>query len=180
MYATGNPDSFVNMNIITKFTLGSGAGRDTLLQLTKELAIEKYATLLDEKSLTSYIDKNFSPQTLIAETNNMSNQWLVVYVDDVPAGYAYITSKGKRPESLEGKRAMRIADFGILQKYQEAAVRDALFEKCLQICKSLEGIWMIEYVANPLIAYFESKGFSRQKTDAQPAELPLEYVSLIK
>ena len=180
MYATGNPASFAGMKIITKFTLGSKEGRDTLLHLTRELAREKFAALLDEKTLNSYIDKNFNPAMLIAETNSLSNQWLVVYVDDTPAGYARITSKGNRPERLVGKRATRIADFGVLHKYQEPVVRDALFEKCLQVCGAVEGIWITDYAENPLISYFESKGFSRQETVEQPEELPIQYVSLIK
>lgn len=86
------------MNIITKFTLSTKPGIDVLLMLTKALAIEKYSSILEEKLLTRYIAQNFNKEALIAETNNMSNQWLVVYVDDQPAGYARITSKGKRPD----------------------------------------------------------------------------------
>jgi len=43
--------------------------------------------------LKNYIAENFSEKNLLVEGNSMSNQWLVVYADDEPAGYARITSK---------------------------------------------------------------------------------------
>lgn len=165
------------MNIITKFTLSTGV--DALLMLTKELAIEKYSSMLEEKLLTGYITQNFNKEALIAETNNMSNQWLVVYVDDQPAGYARITSKGKRPRVLDGKRAIRIADFGVLQKYPEPAVKDSLIAKCFAVCRSFEGIWINEYSSSPLLGFFEGKGFSRQEEVFQLDELPVTSVCLI-
>lgn len=141
--------------------------------------MEKYSSILEEKLLTSYIAEHFNKEVLIAEINNMSNQWLVVYVDDQPAGYARITSKGKRPRSLEGKRAIRIADFGILQQYQEPAVRDSLLDKCLIICRSFEGIWINEHSGSSLLEFFESKGFSRQQETFQLDELPITSVYMI-
>ncbi|ACU64097.1 GNAT family N-acetyltransferase [Chitinophaga pinensis] len=168
------------MNIITKFTLSTKPGIDVLLMLTKALAIEKYSSILEEKLLTRYIAQNFNKEALIAETNNMSNQWLVVYVDDQPAGYARITSKGKRPGILDGKRAIHIADFGVLQKYTEAAVKDSLIEKCLIVCRSFEGIWINEHSSSPLIGFFESNGFFPQKETFQLDELPISSVCLIR
>ncbi|WP_212005179.1 N-acetyltransferase [Chitinophaga sp. HK235] len=167
------------MNIITKFTVVTKQGMEALLMLTKELAIEKYSTLLEQKVLDSYILKNFNEQALVAEINSISNQWLIVYVDDQPAGYACITSKGKRPQPLEGKRAARIVDFGVLKKYPAPAVRDALLEKCLTVCKPYENVWITEYADNPLIELFENKGFARQHTTGQLDELPLASVCLI-
>lgn len=167
------------MNIITKFTVATKQGMDALLMLTKELATEKYSTLLEQKVIDSYILKNFNEQALLAEVNSISNQWLMVYIDDQPAGYACITSKGKRPQSLEGRRAVRIVDFGVLKKYPAPAVKDALLEKCLTVCKPYESVWITEYVDNPLIELFEKKGFVRQHATGQLDELPLASVCLI-
>lgn len=166
------------MNIITKFTLSSQPGMDALFMLTQTLAREKFATLLPGKTLEAYIAQYFSKAALIAETNSMSNQWLVVYMDDNPAGYARITSKGKKPQVLEGKRAMRIADFGVLATYVDPAVSTSLFDKCMAVCEPYEGTWINEYTANPLIRFFESKGFTRQPDALQLDELPLASVCL--
>lgn len=149
--------------------------------LTKELAIEKFSSLLNQQVLNQYIMTNFNEQALIAELNNWSNQWLVVYVDNQPAGYARITTKGQKPLVLDHKRAIRIADFGVLSSYLQPAVSDSLLEKCLTVCKSYEGmgIWINEYSQNPLIELFERKGFTRQPESYQFDELPLASVCLI-
>ncbi|MBV8252352.1 MAG: N-acetyltransferase [Chitinophaga sp.] len=167
------------MNIITKFTVVTKQAMDALLMLTHELAKEKYATLLDQKILDSYIAIHFNEQALVSEVNKISNQWLIVYVDDEPAGYACITSKGNRPAALEGKRAVRIVDFGVLNKYSDPAIKASLLEKCLTVCKPYERIWITEFLDNPLIPLFESKGFVRQPENGQLEELPLASVCLI-
>lgn len=167
------------MNIITKFTVATEQGIEALSMLTRELTKEKYASLLDQKIIDNYVAGNFSKKALMEEVNSMSNQWLVVYADDIPAGYARITSKGKRPLPLERKRAIRIADFGILTKYKEPAIKDSLLEKCLTVCKPYENIWINEYAGSPLIALFETRGFVRQQEACQLDELPLASVFLI-
>ncbi|WP_460964039.1 GNAT family N-acetyltransferase [Spirosoma litoris] len=169
------------MRIITKFTVATEQGLDALLMLTKELATQKFSSLLSQQVLKKYIEDNFNEQTLIEELNNWSNQWLVVYADNKPVGYARITTKGQKPQVLDNKRAIRIADFGVLSSYSEPAIRDSLLDKCLTICKSYEGIgiWINEYIENPLIEFFESKGFSRQQEIDHLDELPLASVCLV-
>lgn len=166
------------MNIITKFTVATEEGIDVLVMLTRQLAIEKFSAIADGSMLDQYIDKNFNKKVLVAELNSMSNQWLVVYVNDQPAGYARITSKGKKPALLDNKRSVRIADFGVLKIYPEQ-VKNSLLEKCLTVCKPYEGIWVNEYVHNPLIEFFEKNGFFKQQQPAQLDELALESVYLI-
>jgi len=170
----------MDTKIITKFTLGTDQGMDALLPLTKEIAIEKFSNLVQAELLESYISESFNGTALIAELNSMSNQWLVVYADENPAGYARITSKGRRPQILDRKRITRIADFGVLKKYDDPAIRQSLFEKCMSVCKSYEVTWMNEYLENPLIDFFESEGFIKQEGVNQLDELPLPSVCLIK
>ncbi len=110
----------------------------------------------------------------------MSNQWLVVYVNEQPAGYARITSKGKRPEIVAHKRAIRIADLGILKAYEDPAIKRSLFDKCLSVCRSYEATWINEYIEDPCITFFESEGFIRQHGAPEMDELPLPSVYLIK
>lgn len=167
------------MNIVTKFTVVTQQGMDALLMLTKEIAKEKYSSLVEKQVLDNYIATNFSEQPLVAAMNSISNQWLVVYADSEPAGYACITTNGKRPQGLEGKRAVRIKDFGVLHKYQFPAVNNSLLEKCLAVCKAYENVWLTEYVGNPLLGLFEEKGFVRQEGIGQSGELPLAWISLV-
>lgn len=170
----------MDSKIITKFTIGTEQGMGVLLYLTQTIALEKYSTLVSKDIIDSYLSENFSEKNLMVEVNSMSNQWLVVYVNDKPAGFARITSKGERPKSIAQKRIIRIADFGIIKEYTDPAVRQSLFDKCLSICKSYEVIWINEYSENPLINFFESEGFTKQEDGIGLNELPLKYVCLIK
>ncbi len=168
------------MNIITKFTVVTEQGMEALLMLTKELALEKYSTLLEKKVLDRYIAQQYNKQALIAAINNISNQWLIVYLDNEPAGYACITSKGTRPQELESKRAARIRDFGVLKKYTAPEVSASLLEKCLTVCKSYDHVWIMENAESPLIGLFEQHGFTRQPGNEQLEELPLTSVFLMR
>ena len=170
----------MDSKITTKFTIGTEQGMGTLLYLTQTIALEKYSAIVSKEKIDNYISGNFSEQSLIVEVNSMSNQWLVVYVNDEPAGFARITSKGERPKSITQKRIIRIADFGITKEYSDPAVRQSLFDKCLSVCKSYEVIWINEYSENPLIDFFESAGFIKHQEGIELKELPLQYVCLIK
>lgn len=170
----------MDTKIVTKFTVATEQGMNALLLLTKAIAIEKLSNLLGAEILDNYIAENFSEQTLIVEVNSMSNQWLVVYADDQPAGYAIITSKGKRPGRLDGKRIIRIADFGILKKYADPAIRQSLFDKCMSVCKPYDAVWVNEFCENPIIDFFETEGFVKEKEIYVHDELPLQSVCLIK
>jgi hypothetical protein len=167
------------MDIITKFTVATDERTDMVLSLTRELAREKFSTVLDQRRLKEYIDQNFNRTQLVAEMNDLSNQWLVVYVGHDPAGYAKITPKGEKPQSLENKRALRIADLAILSKYPDPEVKSSLLEKCLSVCRHLDGVWINEYPANPSIGFFESKGFVKQPGICQLDKPALPSVCLV-
>lgn len=166
--------------VITKFRVANEEGVAELSELTKALALEKFEDLLPKEMLTSYISDNFNDKTLVDEMNSLSNQWLVVYKDDQAAGYVRITSKGKRPESLENKRAIRIADFGILKAHSEAAVWQSLFDKCLSVGRGYEAIWLNEYKESPVLDFFEKGGFSKKEQVTELDELPVPAVYLVR
>lgn len=148
--------------------------------LTTELAREKFTDIVSKETLENYIKKNFNPETLVADSNSMSNQWLVVYVDDQPAGYARLTTIGKRPESIANRGIVRIADFGILKKYSDSGAHESLLEKCLTVCKRYEAIWINEFKENKTIDFFKNNGFILQDEENEYDELYLASVCLIR
>nr|WP_294875378.1 N-acetyltransferase [uncultured Pedobacter sp.] len=166
--------------IITKFTIANEQGIDTLINLTKEIAREKFSATLTHSTLEEYIALNFNAETLIDEMNSMSNQWLVAYINDEAAGYTRLTTNGKRPVSIDNKKAIRIADFGVLLKYATSGCVESMFEKCISISKSYQAIWLNEYENNPLLNYFENNGFKMQDEKTEMDELPIPSVYLIK
>ncbi|MBO9202844.1 MULTISPECIES: GNAT family N-acetyltransferase [Niastella] len=167
-------------SIVTRFCIGTEQGQGTLLFLGKETANEKYTGNVPPSTLTAFIEDNFSYQVLDAEMNSMSNQFLVVYADGIPAGYARITSKGERPEIFKGKSVIRIADFSVLKKYNEIEVKKSLFEKCLSVCGLHQIIWISEYDQNPDLDFFASYGFVKNTTVTGANELGLPLVYMVK
>lgn len=165
------------MEIITKFNIGTG---DMLPALMEEVTREKFSALVSTGTIEKYIDDKFDRKVLMADLNNIANQVLVVYVDNKPAGYAHITAKGQKPEVLGSKRGIRLAEFGLLQQYNEDAVRLSLFEKCMLVTKSYDGVWINEYAESSLISFFESKGFVPQDESFGLEGLPLPAKCLVK
>ena len=166
--------------IITKFTVGTEQGIDVLLFLTAAIAREKFTGKIPDRELEDYINLNFNEDALRAELNSMSNQYLVVYADDEPAGYARVTSKGERPELFDGKTLIRIADFGVLAKYNDTEINKSLFEKCLSISAMQQVIWISEFENNPYMGFFESYGFKRNADIKARQELSLPPVYLVR
>ncbi|WP_426278667.1 hypothetical protein ACN9MN_05415 [Chryseobacterium sp. S-02] len=167
------------MNIVTKFALATDEFTDILLKLVHKLLAEKYSQLLDSKQLQEYIEKYYNRKYFVSEMNSMFNQSLVVYADNMAVGYAKVTSRGKVPESLNNKRAVRIADFSILKSFMEPEIQESLFQKCFSVCKYVEGIWINEYKENPILEFFENKGFLRQAETFELDDIPLSSICLI-
>ncbi|WP_316835263.1 N-acetyltransferase [Pedobacter nutrimenti] len=170
----------MSAKIITKFTVATADGIENLMGLGRKLAKEKFQNLVREEVLEKYVSENFAEKVLIEEVNSLSNQWLIVYADEKPAGYARITSKGLRPASVASKKAIRIADFGILQSHAEAGVLDSLYEKCLQVCKAYDAVWLNEFTDNILLDFFIRNGFEKQDNKLQLDDLPISSVYLVK
>lgn len=166
--------------IITKFTIGNKDGFDALFFISTAIAKEKFAGMIKDQELEDYLNRCFSETELMTELNSLSNQYLIVYVNDEPAGYAKVTSKGIRPAIFEGKTLARIANFGVLQKYNDPLIRKALFEKCLAISTAQQAVWISEYENNPYLDFFESYGFKRNNDIIAPQELPFPPVYLVK
>jgi hypothetical protein len=166
--------------IITKFTIGTGQGINELLSLSVAIAREQFAGKIPNEELEDYINKNFNKDVLMIGLNSMSNQYLIVYADDEPAGYARVTSKGARPELFSNKTLIRIADFGVLAKYNNPLVSKSLFEKCLSISTMQQVIWISEYENSPYLIFFESYGFRKNTEISHTHELHLTPVYLVK
>ncbi len=150
------------MSIVTKFALATDESTDILLTLIEELAKEKFSFILDSQRLQEYIEKYYNRKYFVSEMNSMSNQWLVVYADHIAVGYAKVTSRGKVPELLNNKRAVRIADFSVRKDFMKPEIQESLFLKCLSVCRYVDAVWMNEYKENPILDFFEGKGFLRQ------------------
>lgn len=167
------------LNITTRFVVVNEANVQALYALIRTLGKEQYGQLLSGQQLDAYL-ATFTPQQLASDINNFSNQWLMVYAGNEPAGYALITSAGRRPDHLTDKKVKRLAGFGILQQYADSGCREALMKKCLQISQSYDALWMHEYAGNPLLGFFEENNFLPAGQQAPLDNLPLPGVYLIR
>ncbi|WP_293957444.1 MULTISPECIES: N-acetyltransferase [unclassified Sphingobacterium] len=167
------------MDILTKFALATDETVDMLLDLIHELASEKFSSMVDQMSVKLYMEKYYDRKYFISEMNSMSNQWLIVYVDEKAVGYAKVTSRGNVPQSLKDMRAIRIGDFSVLKKFTHPEVLESLFHKCQSLCNYVDAIWINEYVGNPMIEFFESKGFQKEDGPWEHDEIALPSVCLI-
>lgn len=166
--------------IVINFCIGTEQDRRTLSFIGRATAKEMFSGKVPEPAIAAYIEHNFSDHTLRGELNNISNQILVAFVDGEVAGYARITTKGERPEILQGKSAARIADFSILERYHETAAGKLLFEKCLCICKTRQIIWISEHEGTADLNLFTDYGFVKNKDISGVNELGMPLVYLIK
>lgn len=168
------------IKIQTKFTIATDDGVGVVKMLSERLTTEKFSTLFDKVTLTEYIRNKYSDKQLIEGMNALGNQWLVVYRNGEPAGYCRVTDRGIRPAALTGKRAVRIADFGILKEFQDEDVKRSLLEKCLAACRNTDAIWIHEYTSNPFLSFFEANQFVKENEKGRKFDLPLPSVLLIK
>ncbi|NML39449.1 N-acetyltransferase [Chitinophaga sp. G-6-1-13] len=167
------------LNITTKFVVVNEASIQALFSLITGLAREKYGQLLSAAQLDDYLSK-FTPQQLTSDINNFSNQWLMVYADNEPAGYALITSAGKRPDMPTEKKVKRLAGFGVLKQYADSGCAAALLKKCLVVGQSYDALWMHEYAGNPMLPYLEENNFRQTGQQDELEDLPLQGVYLIR
>ncbi|ACU63536.1 GNAT family protein [Chitinophaga pinensis] len=166
--------------IVINFCIGTEQDRRTLSFIGKATIKEKFNGRVSEPAITAYIEHHYSDHTLRGELNNISNQVLVAFVDGEVAGYARITTKGERPEILQGKSVARIADFSVLERFHETAVRKLLFEKCLCICKTRQTVWISEHEGAADLTLFTDYGFIKNTTISGVNELGIPLVYLIK
>lgn len=152
--------------IKTKFTIASEEGVALLQMLGEKRGQEKYGELLDVSQLENYLFDKFNTATVISNLNTFSNQLIVVYVEDQPAGYAYLSGYGAVPEELKDKRVVHLEDFEILQAYKESGAQEILLEKCLNVCKSYEALKITEKAdAKGMISFYEQYGFQQKVSE---------------
>lgn len=166
--------------IATKFTIGTEQGIDDLAFITAAAAREKFTGKIPDQELENYIGVNFNKNALREELNNLSNQYLIVYVNNEPAGYSKVTSKGIKPKVFEHKTVIRIADFGVLSMFNDPLVVRSLFEKSLSISTMQEVIWISESEDSSYLDLFESYGFSRNSNITFSPEFPIQLIYLVK
>lgn len=146
------------MDIISKFTIGSEEGLRHLFSLRKTQYTELYQNKVEQDKLNAYITLQLDAKEAILELNNLSTQMLSVFVKEEPVGYVLI-KQAPSPEVLKDLKVINYAPFYINKNYNNAEVRESLWNKSMSLVRSYDAIWIEVLQDDPLIPSLEEWGF---------------------
>lgn len=147
------------MNIISKFTVGSEEGISDLITIIDSSVYTLHKEFVAEEDIKKYIANNIDPRKMINDLNDLSNQLIIMYADDQPAGYSILKSGLSHPELPEGKRATEIS-FVILSEFDSPETRQSLWKKCRSAASFTDIIWLNILVHDPLLEFLKESGFT--------------------
>lgn len=165
------------MEIISKFTIGSEEGISDLITIIDSSADNLYKTFVSEEDIKSY-KSGIDPRKMINELNDLSNQLIMTYADQSPAGYSIIKSGSVYPGIADGKRATEIS-FVILPEFDSPELRLSLWKKCRSAINFTDEIWINMLSHDPLLAFLKELGFiSVAEAHAGPFRLPSQILKM--
>ncbi|KMQ64799.1 hypothetical protein ACM46_11265 [Chryseobacterium angstadtii] len=160
------------MSIISKFTVGSEEGISDLITIIDSSVYTMHKGLVPEEDLKTYIKNNIDPRKMINDLNDLSNQLIITYIDEKPAGYSILKSSSGHPALPEDKRATQIS-FVILPEFDSPEARESLWKKSRAAASFTDIIWMNIMNHDPLSTFLKESGFSvAADTTAGPFQLP--------
>lgn len=161
------------MHIISKFAVASETGLETLFFLKKTKLKDMYETVVPAQEFALFLEQQLQYRTTVDELNDWGTQLLVVYADEVPAGFAMANQSNHFPEVLQGKKNLHFSYFYILPEYDTTEIRTSLWHKCLSISTRYEAIWLELLQNDPLLPFLESSGCILHETSRmKPFSLP--------
>ena len=166
--------------IKTKYIVANESGITQLQKLASSLLTERLTNKVDSKTLNQYIQKHYNTETIIKDLNDFSNQCLIVYSGETPAGFAFFSDKKKAPHFLERKKIKYLVHFEVSSMYANTPVMQVLLEKCINVSKTYDALWLTEPVDSDRLPYFLSYGFVKQKPVNHMNGLPVESLILIR
>ncbi|MEI7489394.1 MAG: hypothetical protein WCJ72_18665 [Chryseobacterium sp.] len=146
------------MEIVSKFAVGSDKGVDDLFDVKKAVIRHIYKEHIPLDTIENFIKKHFDHRKMINILNDLSNQLIMVFVDDQPAGYCLFKSGSSYSDLSEGKKMTELMEFGILPEY-DSEVRLSLWNKVKSAIKFTESIWINIDQNSPHLQFFNDNGF---------------------
>jgi len=146
------------MEIVSKFVIGSDQGVSDFLSIKKQSFISLHKDFVTEKKINTYIEEHFDERKTINELNDLSNQLIITYQDDIPVAYCLLKGSSMNPVFDKEKRITEI-DFVILPEYDSLEVRNSLYTKFLSAAKFTDIVWINMLEHNFLSEFFLNKNF---------------------
>lgn len=166
------------MKIVSKFVIGSDEGVSDFLNVKKLSYINLYKNLIDEEEMNKHFEEHFDERKIITDLNDLSNQLIIAYKEDLPVAYCFIKSGSRYSVFPEEKRATEI-DFAILPEHDSEEIRTSLYNKFLSATKFTDIIWINILENDILNEFFKSKGFIFiENSSDNKFNLPINILSL--
>jgi ribosomal protein S18 acetylase RimI-like enzyme len=115
----------------------------------------------DKNDVTKYLNKNFSILKTTENLNNPNIQYSIIYVDDLPAGYAKIILK-KAQENIESQNNCQLERIFILNEFIPLKIGQKLMSFVEEQAKELHSdtLWLSVYIKNNrAIRFYERNDF---------------------
>lgn len=134
----------------------------TLAHLAKTTWEESHGHYIaDKNDLTTYLDKNFSVSRTEADLNNPKIHFYIIYVNDIPAGYAKL-NVDEINEHVDSKRTSRLERIFIQNEFIPLKLGKQLLtfvEKKAKVLQ-VDSIWLTVYIKNKrAIRFYEKNEF---------------------
>ena len=147
------------MEIISKFVIGSDKGVSDFLNVKINSFIHLHKDFIKEEEIKKYIEEHFDERKIINELNDLSNQLIITYKENLPVAYCMIKSGSRHSAFLQEKRTTEI-DFAILPEHNLDEIKTSLFTKLLSAAKFTDIIWINVLQNNHTVDDFlRTKGF---------------------
>lgn len=160
------------MEIISKFIVGSDQGIDELFDLKKAYIRDSYNRIVSSELIENYIREYFDQRKMINILNDFSNQIIMVYVDQQPAGYCFFKSGSSYREDTEQKMT-EIIELIVLSEYNLPEVKKSLWNKVKTAIQFTENIWINVRDHDKQIQFLEENKFLFvKKAVSEPFSLP--------
>ncbi len=166
------------MDIISKFKVGSEEGISDLIAIIDSSVDALHKEFVTEEDIKKYIHNEIDPRKMINDLNDLSNQLIMTYADQKPAGYSIIKSGSLHPGIPDGKRATEIS-FVILPEFDSPETRQSLWKKIKSAVSFTDIIWTNVLDHDPLSEFLKEMGFvSAANSKAGPFQLPSHILEL--
>ena len=145
-----------------KIQIAKEADTEILALLGRVTWAESHGHYINDKNdIVKYLNKNFSVSKMKQDINNAKNLFYIVYVDDLPAGYAKLVVNEKQ-ENVESQNIIRLERIFIQNEFIPLKIGQQLLNFVEEKAKELQldTMWLTVYIKNKrAIRFYERNEF---------------------
>lgn len=132
-----------------------------LQRIGRQTFIETFSDGNTEENMKKYLAESFSIENLMQELKNEKSEFYFAELNNEVIGYLKLNT-GKAQTEIKSNKAFEIERIYVLKEYHGKNVGQLLYEKALQVAKSIkaEYVWLGVWEENPrAINFYKKNGF---------------------